>query len=97
MMMSAPRLIVTNFKWVRKNTLLATVEFEIPRWQLKIRGVMWHQKNNNEWVAFPSREWIGRDGQKQFAVLLEFNGEDVDRRFKAAVLAAIRAVAEARR
>jgi hypothetical protein len=89
----SPAIIASNLKWVRKNTLQATADIEVPKWRLKIRGVMWHVKNGKDWFSFPSREWADRDGQRQFAALLEFTDKDVERRFKDAALAAIRAVA----
>jgi hypothetical protein len=89
---SSPPIIASNFKWVRKNTLWATADIEDSKWRLKIRGVMWHAKNGKDWLFFPSHEWVDRDGARQFTVLLEFTDRDVERRFKDAPMAAIRAV-----
>ena len=90
---SSPPIIVSNLKWIRKNTLQASADIEVPKWRLKIRGVMWHAKNGKVWLSFPSRDWVDGNGARQFTVLLEFTDKDVERRFKDAALAAIRAVA----
>jgi hypothetical protein len=94
-MMPAPSrpIIASNLKWIRKNTLQATAAVEVTKWRLKIRGVMWHAKNGKDWLFFPSREWVDRDGQRQFAVLLEFTDKNVERRFQQAALAAVRELA----
>jgi hypothetical protein len=57
---SSPSIVVSNLKWVRRNTLRATADVEVPKWRLKIRGVMWHAKNGKDWLFFPSREWVDR-------------------------------------
>jgi hypothetical protein len=90
----SPPIIASNLKWIRKNTLRATADVEVPKWRLKIRGVMWHAKNGKDWLFFPSREWVDRDGARQYAVLLEFTDKDVERRFQEAALAAVRDLAD---
>ena len=87
---STPGVIASNFKPIDKNTLKATADVAVPHWRMKIRGVMWHSKGDSEWIAFPSREWIDKDGKRQFATLLEFTDKHVETRFKVAVLAAMR-------
>ena len=88
-----PGVVASNFKPIGKNTLKAKADLDVLQWRLKIRGVMWHVKGDSEWIAFPSREWVDKDGNRQFAVLLEFSDKDVERRFKAAGLAAMRKLA----
>jgi hypothetical protein len=87
---SARPIIASNFRWIRKGTLQATADLEIRKWRLKIHGGKWHAKDGRDWFTFPSREWVDRDGARQFAVLLEFTDKDVKRRFKEKALAAIR-------
>jgi hypothetical protein len=55
---------------------------------------MWHSKNGKDWLSFPSREWVDRDGARQCAVLIEFTDKDVRCRFQEAVLAAVRELAD---
>lgn len=90
---SSPAIIASNLKWNRKNTLLATVDVEVPKWRLKFHGGMWRAKNGKDWFSFPSREWVDDTGQRRFAVLFEFADPAIERRFKAAALTAIRALA----
>jgi hypothetical protein len=91
---SSPPIIGSNFKWVRKNTLWATADIEVPKWRLEIRGVMRHPKNGKDWLFFPSREWVDRDGQRQCAVLLEFTDKHVERWLQEAALAGVRDLAD---
>ena len=86
-------IIASSLRWIRKGTLQAAADIEICRWRLKIRGGMWHSRGANHWFAFPGREWVDRDGTRQFAPLLEFTDRCVELRFKAAALAAIRRLA----
>ena len=88
-----PGVVASNCRLINKNTLKATADIEVPKWTVKIRGVMWHVKGDSEWIALPSREWLDRDGNRQFAVLIEFTDKDVERRFKDAALAAIKLIA----
>jgi hypothetical protein len=88
-----PSITASNFKPVGKNSLRATADVVIPKWRLRIRGVMWHQKNGKDWIAFPSREWLDKNGERQFSVLLEFTDKNTERRFKDSTLAAMRALA----
>jgi len=89
----SPSIIASHFKPIGKNTVRATADLDIPKWRLRIRGVMWHQKNGKDWIAFPSREWFDKNGERQFSVLLEFTDKDTEHRFKDATLAAMRALA----
>lgn len=90
---SSGPIIASSLRWIRKGTLQATADVEIPQWRLKIRSVMWHARNGKDWVSFPSREWVDRDGARRFAVLIECTDKDVERRFKEEALAAIRKLA----
>jgi hypothetical protein len=75
----SPPIVVSNLKWIRKNTLQATADVEVPKWRRKIRGAMWHVKNGKDWLSFPPREWLDKNGARRFAVLIEFTDKDVER------------------
>ena len=78
-------VILSNYRPVGKNTLVGVCDIEIPHWHLRIRGCLYHRKNDKEWVDFPSREWIDqRDGNRKYADLITAD------RFQAAVLPATR-------
>lgn len=91
-----PAIIASNFRWIRKNTLLATVDLEIPAWRLEFRGCLWHQKGESEWLAFPGREWIDSSGARQFSDIIRFSDRAVRDRFQTAALAAVHAIAPVR-
>jgi hypothetical protein len=50
--------------------------------------------NFTDWLFFPSREWVNRDGARQFAVPFEFTNKDVHRRFQEAALADVGELAD---
>ena len=92
---ASPPIVVSNLKWNPKNTLPATADVEVPKWRRKIRIVMWHANNGKDWLFFPSREWVDRNGQRQFAVLLdEFTDKDIERWSQQAALVAVRDLAD---
>jgi hypothetical protein len=91
---ASPPVVASNLKMIGKGTLVATADITIPKWgNFTIRGGMLHRKGDSEWFAFPSREWIDRNGQRQFADLLQFGDRPIGERFKAAALAAMRELA----
>ena len=74
--------------------MVATIDIEVPAWRLRLKGCLWHRKGQSEWVSFPSKEWVDRNGKRQFADLIEFTDRAVLDRFKAAALQAIHAIAD---
>jgi hypothetical protein len=90
---SAPGIIARRYKAIGKNTLIATADLEISAWHLRIRGAMLHEKNGKRWIQLPSREWLDADGNRQFAVLIEFLDRAISDRFQTAALAAFDAAA----
>lgn len=91
--MSAPGIVASNFRWVRKNTLQASVDLTVPAWRIKFRGCLWHQKGDRQWIAFGAREYFDQAGARQFADLIQFTDRDVHDRFQAAALTAVHAIA----
>lgn len=85
-------LVASNLRRIGKNTLVGTVDLEVPAWRIRFKGCLWHRKGGKEWIAFPSREWL-RDGQRHFADLVQFTDRTVHDRFQEAALAAVHAIA----
>jgi hypothetical protein len=90
---SAPGIIASNFRWIQKNTLQASVDLEIPAWFIKYKRCLWHRKGDKEWVAFSSAEWTDRSGAKRYVDIIEITDNKVRDRFQAAALAIIHAIA----
>jgi hypothetical protein len=86
---ATPGITASNLKPISKGTLKGTVDIGVPKWRIVIRGCCWHEKNGKQWVSFPAREWIGPDGRKNFANIIEFSDRDIRDRFQAAALAAV--------
>jgi hypothetical protein len=86
--MTAPGLIASNLRRIDKNTLIGVVDLEVPAWRLKFKGCLWHRKRDKEWLHFPGREWIDRQGNQQFADLVELTDRDIRDRFQSAALRA---------
>jgi hypothetical protein len=91
--MTGPGVVASNFRRIAKNTLVGTVDIEVPAWRLKFKGCLWHQKGDKEWLAFPSREWT-QEGTRHFADLIEITDRSIRDRFQRAALAAVHAIAK---
>ena len=88
-------VILSNYRPIGKNTLVGVCDIKIPRWHLRFRGCLYHRKNDKEWMAFASREWIDqRDRNGKYADLIQFTDRITADRFQAAVLPAIRELAQ---
>jgi len=87
-----PGIIASNLRWVRKNTLQASIDLEVPAWCLKFKRCLWHRKGDKEWIAFSSAEWTDGSGAKHYADIVEITRRDVRDRFQAAALVAIHAI-----
>ena len=55
---------VTNFKPYRKNTLMGYFTLVVE--SVEFEGFSLHEKNGRRWAAFPSKEYVGSDGQKKY-------------------------------
>jgi hypothetical protein len=76
-----PSIVATNLKLINKNTLVVTVDLTVTKWRFTFRDCLWHRKGNDEWVAFPAKEWTDRDAKRKFANLCEFINHGDARRF----------------
>jgi hypothetical protein len=76
---------LSNAKVIRKNSLIGSFDLEMAS-GLTVRGAMLHEKNEKRWVAFPSKEWVAKDGSKKYFPLLELASPDIRERFQKAVL-----------
>jgi hypothetical protein len=72
---------VSNPKILRKGTLVGTVDLAMPS-GLVVRGLMLFEKNDKRWCSFPSKEWTGQDGKKNYSPLLEFASREIGDRFQ---------------
>lgn len=89
----ATSVTASNLKVIGKDTLRATVNLRIPKWQLIIRGALWCEKGGREWIAFLAREWTDQDGIRKFANIIELPHRETPDRFHGAALAAAHEIA----
>lgn len=76
---------INNYKPVNKGCLVAKFDVTIPEWGITIRDCALFEKNHEQWIGMPSRQYQAKDGSnKSFAyVLLD---EKIKARFNAACL-----------
>ncbi|HEY1863432.1 MAG TPA: hypothetical protein VGG77_07030 [Roseiarcus sp.] len=79
-----------------KNTLRKIVSIELTRVGIVIHDCMLHEKNGKQWIAFPSREWRGQDGERRFSPIIEFaeGATEARKRFQEMALAALSETAD---
>jgi hypothetical protein len=86
----------TDWRPLRKNTLLGFARVQIAELDLTIHDVALHRSHGRLWAQLPSRPWVkdgqvvlGEDGKIQYSPLLEFGRREVRDAFSAAVIRAI--------
>jgi hypothetical protein len=77
--------VVTNPKFINKNTLIGKVDVEMLS-GLILREVMMFTKGSKRWVHFSGKEWTGQDGKKVYSPLIEFASPEAKDRFHAQVM-----------
>jgi hypothetical protein len=85
--------VARNLRLINKSTLIGTVDLGVPAWRVKFKGCLWHRKDGKEWLNFPSGEWI-KNGQRNFADLVEFTDRNVRDRFQQDPLEAVHAISK---
>jgi hypothetical protein len=84
-----------KFRPYVKNTLRGFVDLELSRVGIVIRDCAWHQhENGKEWVGFPARSYIDKNGATQWQVLVEFaeGASEARKQFQQQALEAIHVV-----
>jgi len=74
---------------IGKNTLICSFDLTVTKWRFVFHGCMLHRKGSREWIAFPAREWIDREGNRKFAALGDFVNNRDARLFRKAALEAV--------
>jgi len=76
---------ITNAQRIDAGALTGKFDVNFPS-GLIVRGAMLLAKNGKQWCAFPSKEFVKRDGTKSFSPLIEFTSRDVADKFWAQVM-----------
>jgi hypothetical protein len=89
-------VVCTEWRALRKNTLIGFATVEIREMRLVVHDVSVHRKGDRLWAALPSRPWVKNgarvtdaDGKTRYSVLFEFIDKPTGDAFSKAVLRAI--------
>jgi hypothetical protein len=85
-----------KFRPYRKNTLQGFCDLQLVRTGLVIRDCCLHEKAGKYWISFPARSYPGKDGNTQWATLIEFADDAGESReaFQHLAVAAVRAFSD---
>lgn len=79
---------ISDYKPFQRGALCAFFTVELPSGML-VHEVKLFSKEGRRWVGLPSREFVGRDGTKSYAPVLEFTNREASDRFREGILRAI--------
>jgi hypothetical protein len=82
-------VIVSNWKSIGKNTLVGAFDLELASGFL-IHGVMYFEKSDSSWCAFPGIPFEKQDGTKSYKPILEIPDRARRDEFNAKVIAALK-------
>jgi len=85
-----PPIEARNFRRIGRGTLVGSADLYVRKWRFWFYGALWHRKGDREWISFPAREWVDRDGERNFFALGKFETHGDAVRFSAAAIAAIK-------
>ena len=81
-------IIIRDWKPHEKGSLKGFFSASLPS-GLILNSLMLHQRNGARWVAFPAREWVNAQGEKQYAQFVEFADRRTADKFRDALLDAL--------
>jgi hypothetical protein len=86
----------SEFRSLRRNTLLGFAVVHVDELKLTIRDVAIHQRNDCRWAQLPAKPMLkdgvgvkDADGKIQYSAILEFDSRAVRDAFSSAVIAAV--------
>lgn len=89
----APPIIASNWRPIRRNSLIGSADLYVRKWRFTFYGALWHRKGEREWISLPAREWTGTDGKRVFSALGKFSRHGDARRFSEPAIEAIKRIA----
>lgn len=78
-----------EFRPYSKNTLQGFATLRLPAVGLTIKECTLHAKSGARWIGFPGRPWTDKDGNVQYANLIEFATKEQADRFRDAAVQSI--------
>jgi hypothetical protein len=98
------KCVCKRFQPLERNTLRGFCEISIPDWNLTIKDVAVHRKNDSMWASAPAKPLIkdgivvkDESGKIAYFNIFEFADRAARDRFSDAVIAAVRATDDGRR
>ena len=98
------KVVCKRFQPFERNTLRGFCEISIPDWNLTIKDVAVHRKNDSMWASAPAKPLIkdgtvmkDEAGKIAYVNIFEFADRAARDRFSDAVIAAVRATDDGRR
>jgi hypothetical protein len=61
-----------KFHPYEKNTLRGFADLELTHVGIILRDCSLHQKDDEQWVSFPARSYVGNDGVTHYQPMIEF-------------------------
>jgi hypothetical protein len=85
-----------RFRPYQKNTLVGFADLHFVRTGIVIKDCCLHQKGERHWISFPARSYPDKDGNTQWAAVIEFAEDATAAReqFQKQAVAAVLAVAD---
>jgi DNA-binding cell septation regulator SpoVG len=70
---------IQNYKEIKKGFVKARFDITVPQWQLTIKDCTLFEKEQKQWISFPSRQYEAADGSKKYFELVSFPKEVKER------------------
>ena len=65
-----------KFKPINSGTLQGFATLYIKKWGINIHNVAYHIKGAQEWINFPSKEFLNKEGEKQYLSYINFENKE---------------------
>lgn len=82
------RVLISNYKVIKKGFLEASLDVTVPEWGLEIREIKLFSKEGRQWLSFPSREYE-KDGKKTYFSYVKFSSIEIEQDFQRSVIDSI--------
>jgi hypothetical protein len=82
------RVIISNYKVIKKGFLEASLDVTVPDWGIEIRDIKLFNKEGSQWLSYPSREYE-KDGKKSYFSYVKFSSIEIEQDFQRSVIDSI--------
>lgn len=82
------RVLISNYKVIKKGFLEASLDVTVPEWGLEIKEIKLFSKEGRQWLGYPSREYE-KDGKKSYFSYIKFSSFEIEEDFQESVIDSI--------